>query len=213
MNHSCSHQNKSHNRFEVTQVSTRVRIVFTPSPHHGAERFNSTFFQVACGEQHNLARVLPSSKNQKPPSSGTGGGSSTDQQAELWVWGGGRLGQVRTRVLVALVRFHRRIESAWRCPVCWLSFSSGALVLEARTLTCMHTQFRYINAVAAAYSCGSMIDRVGLFLVHARQRSRKPLAEHQLCRRKITNHTHCPDVVVKSKPTRPGLPFSRLLCP
>lgn len=58
--------------------------------------------QVACGEQHVLARVLPSSKNdkKKPPSRSSSGSSnssssnSLDQQAELYVWGGGRLGQV-----------------------------------------------------------------------------------------------------------------------
>ena len=39
--------------------------------------------QVACGEQHNLARVLPPRK-----------ASSPKEEAELYVWGGGRLGQV-----------------------------------------------------------------------------------------------------------------------
>ncbi|CAM9876355.1 unnamed protein product, partial [Laminaria digitata] len=39
--------------------------------------------EVACGEQHNLARALPSRKS-----------LSNDQQAELYVWGGGRLGQL-----------------------------------------------------------------------------------------------------------------------
>ncbi|CAM9799218.1 unnamed protein product, partial [Ectocarpus sp. 8 AP-2014] len=55
------------------------------------------FLEVACGEQHNLARVLPSSDNNKKPpsrSSSSSSSSSLDQQAELFVWGGGRLGQL-----------------------------------------------------------------------------------------------------------------------
>ncbi|CAN0401511.1 unnamed protein product, partial [Scytosiphon promiscuus] len=58
----------------------------------GRARF---FVQVACGEQHNLARVLPRAKtneNKKPSSFPSIG--SLDQQAELFVWGGGRLGQL-----------------------------------------------------------------------------------------------------------------------
>lgn len=42
----------------------------------------SLWLQVACGEQHNLARVLPSRK------------ALSKEEAELYVWGGGRLGQV-----------------------------------------------------------------------------------------------------------------------
>ncbi|CAM9444842.1 unnamed protein product, partial [Hapterophycus canaliculatus] len=53
------------------------------------------FLEVACGEQHNLARVLPSpdtNEDKKPsPFSST---NRLDQNAELFVWGGGRLGQL-----------------------------------------------------------------------------------------------------------------------
>lgn len=53
------------------------------------------FVQVACGEQHNLARVLPSpSTHENKKQSSISSVNSLDQQAELFVWGGGRLGQV-----------------------------------------------------------------------------------------------------------------------
>lgn len=44
--------------------------------------------KVACGEQHNVARALP---KESSPFSGDGA------NAELYVWGGGQLGQVRVR--------------------------------------------------------------------------------------------------------------------
>ncbi|CAM9542500.1 unnamed protein product [Pylaiella littoralis] len=52
------------------------------------------FLEVACGEQHNLARVLPPSNKTKKVSSSSSSSGSIDQQAELYVWGGGRLGQL-----------------------------------------------------------------------------------------------------------------------
>lgn len=75
-------------------------------------------FQVACGEQHNLARVLLSSRDKNPASSeslssGSSGSSSIGQQAELWVWGGGRLGQVLEQIVYSTARFTTVETSVW----------------------------------------------------------------------------------------------------